>query len=54
MGEPLDETRPTRFPPKGPLNQESQQRNFRELEEAIIYLQQKVDELQQKIEELQT
>jgi len=53
VGQPLDETRQTRFPSSQPLRVESQQANLRELEEAIVYLQQKVDALENRIKELE-
>ena len=39
MGQPLDDTRETRFPPSKYNSERSQQANLRELEEAIYYLQ---------------
>lgn len=49
MGEPLDKTRPTRFPKNPPAFQQSQQLNLRELESAILWLQQENESRQTEI-----
>lgn len=50
MGQPLDDTRETRFPPSRSNSERSQQTNLRELEEAIYYLQDQRETLQATIE----
>lgn len=39
MGQPLDSTRDTRFPDTFDGKEKSRQRNLRELEDAIVWLQ---------------
>lgn len=51
MGEPLDSTRQTRFPRNPPSHVESQQLNLRELEDAIIWLQDQRTAMQSIIDE---
>lgn len=45
MGEALDKNRQTRFPPSGPRDDKSQQKNLAELESAILFLQDQVTTL---------
>lgn len=49
----LDESRETRFPPSGPRDVRSHMSNLRELEDAIILLQQQVATLQAQVTALQ-
>lgn len=50
MGEPLDSTRPTRFGREPPRLEQTQQMNLRELEEAILWLQEQRTSMQTVID----
>lgn len=54
MGKPLDKTRPTRFPKTPPVHVQSQQLNLRELEDAILWLQDENESLKAAIATLTT
>jgi len=50
MGRPLDPKRQTRFPPSGPSDERSHMADLRELEDAILLLQEQVAELKKQLE----